>query len=236
MGINLQSLKYMAQGFKKVALKDTKGVLTKNNNFKLVKVRDDGFSQESIETILPTGTRVCKKSKVWVPPTLEDKTITITKPNGVIINRTQISGTDTFRITREGADGVPQVLADNYKPTYLARMAAQKKRLNFIEAFNKKFGRKTVKGEDGTVSKFIFDKSSGDMVSWWRKNPKGEVTKGRVFNLPGFGRTTTVELSDGTILSKSRYGVKEFGSETQKLKIDPDNNVFTERILKTKMG
>ena len=77
MGINLQSLKYMAQGFKKVALKDTKGVLTKKNNFKWVRDRLD-----RIETIFPTGTRV-SASKV-VRPVFADKIIT--KPDGWISN------------------------------------------------------------------------------------------------------------------------------------------------------
>ena len=111
------------------------------------------------------------------------------------------------------------------------------KRLNFIDAFNARFARKTVKGEDGTVSKFIYDKDNCNMVKWWRKNPKGEVTQGKVVNLPGLGRTTTVKAPDGTFVFKSRYGVDGFGSEIQTLKVAPGNsNVYGERILKTKDG
>ncbi len=229
MGINLKSLKYMAQGFKKVALNDTKGVLTKKNNFKWVK---EGPGN-TMETIFPTGTRVREKSKDFYSSMIEDKIIT--KPDGTEIHKYGRSR-DTRYITRYSNSGL-ETLA---RPVRGAKDAAQElteKRLNFIDAFNARFARKTVKGEDGTVSKFIYDKDNGNMVKWWRKNPKGEVTQGKVLNLPGLGRTTTVKAPDGTFVCKSRYGVDGFGSEIQTLKIAPDNsNVYSERILKTKDG
>lgn len=93
MGINLQSLKYMVQGFKKVALNDTKGVLTNKNNFKWVK-EVKGYNYT--DTILPTGTRVREKSKVFCSPMFEDKIIT--KPDGTVFTR-YLHG-DALRITK----------------------------------------------------------------------------------------------------------------------------------------
>ena len=96
MGINLKSLKYMAQGFKKVALYDTKGVLTKKNNFKWVKEGED----LSIETIFLTGTRVRENCRFLV----RSGNKVITKPNGTVI--TQSDCGYALRITKTSKNGI----------------------------------------------------------------------------------------------------------------------------------
>lgn len=122
MGINLQSLKYMAQGFKKVALNDTKGVLTKKNNFKWVK-EGPGYT---METIFPTGTRVRENCRFLVRS--ENKVIT--KPNGTVI--TQAGFGNALRITKTSKNGTD---LDCLVRKDLAQEPAQElteKRFNFI--------------------------------------------------------------------------------------------------------
>ncbi|MGN1153028.1 MAG: hypothetical protein ACI4S3_03295, partial [Candidatus Gastranaerophilaceae bacterium] len=51
--VSFNELKMVCKGFKKVPLRDTKGVLTKANNFKWVK-----NTKDAVETVLSSGTKI----------------------------------------------------------------------------------------------------------------------------------------------------------------------------------
>ncbi len=218
MRINFSSLKYIAQGFKKVALNDSKSVLTSKNNYKWVKDN---------KTILPSGTKITEFSDAKF----------IDKPDGSFIAVERHSNR-SIDIKRSTKDGRSEILAENYMTQSAAKANSEdlkksaerltKKRLKFIEEFNKRFGRKTVKGEDGTISKFIYEKETGDMVSWWRKNAKGEVTRGFIQKILGkLGRNTTIVHADGTLVSKTRLGNKALGEKVvEKVNWSPEKGPF----------
>ncbi|MGN1153438.1 MAG: hypothetical protein ACI4S3_05360, partial [Candidatus Gastranaerophilaceae bacterium] len=56
--VSFNDLKMVCKGFKKVPLRDTKGALTKANNFKWVK-----NNEESTEIVLSTGTKIIKYAR-----------------------------------------------------------------------------------------------------------------------------------------------------------------------------
>ncbi len=76
--VSLNSLKMYVKGYKKVNLKDTKGVLNSTNNHKWVKTSKKAQTSRMVQTtVLPSGT------KVQIYPHFETDTFKlVTKANG----------------------------------------------------------------------------------------------------------------------------------------------------------
>ncbi len=206
----LQNLVMRANGFKKVMLKDTKGVLTNANNFKWVK-ETDSF----VETILPTGTRVFKT----------DSSKSVIKPDGTI---TQFYKFDVGHVIDEFSPfklikgkthkwyGVvdetilkERTLEESKKlrseaakqKAEAAAKILRAKREKLVKAFNDKYERVIHCSEDGRYfSKGTFDKKTGKLVSWFRKN-NGVVSKGKIVYYPGgFGKEIYASGPNGDVI------------------------------------
>jgi len=207
----LQNLALRAKGFKKVMLKDTKGVLTKANNFKWVKETDD-----FVETVLPTGTRIYKdaSSKRVVKPdgtcfycykydvgSKLDKFSAFRFIKGKFDKKSGIS--DTIVIKRRTVEeGKELRAADAKQKAEAAAKALRAKREKFVEQFNEKYERVIKRSADGSqVSKGIYEKATKKLVGWYRKNKNtGAWSKGSIKYMPAeFGKEVFAESSKGQV-------------------------------------
>lgn len=207
----LQNLALRAKGFKKVMLKDTKGVLTKANNFKWVKETDD-----FVETVLPSGTKIYKDADAKI----------VIKPDGTI---TQFYKFDVDHVIDEFSPfklikGKTHKCYDVVDETILkertleeskklrseaakqkaeaAAKALRAKREKFVEQFNEKYERVIKRSADGSqVSKGIYEKATKKLVGWYRKNKNtGAWSKGSIKYMPAeFGKEVFAESSKGQV-------------------------------------
>ncbi len=198
----LKTASMYLHGYKKVPLKDTKGVLTKKNNFKWVKETETGRLTE-----YPSGIRVDRDFSCGT------KSKTIRRQDGTIYSKLRFpdgswqivkafiwkNGTKIIKVKTAA-----EVAAEKAK---LAAERLTKKRLAFIDNFNKKFERTIIKGEDGTVTKLVHDKKTNDLVHWFRKDGKtGNKSVGDIEYVP-FGKIRTVTTNDKLIINdKLRLG------------------------------
>lgn len=200
-----QSLRLRLKGFKKVLLKDTKGVLTSANNFKWVKETD-----EYVRTILPrTGTEIVE-SKLAV-----GKMKDVIKKDGTIVRYVADSNEEftPFRILKgiwkqekggyiDGEVIAERTFAESAKlKADKAAKALRAKRERFVKWFNKKFERVITRSQDGSVSKKTYEKGTDRLVAWYDKDKAGNWTKGHIEYLPGgFGKTVYTETPKGTVI------------------------------------
>ena len=194
----LKTASMYLHGYKKVPLKDTKGVLTKTNNFKWVKETETGRLTE-----YPSGIRVDRDFSCGT------KSKTIRRQDGTIYSKLRFSdggwqivkafiwknGTKIIKVKTAA-----EVAAEKAK---LAAELLTKKRLAFIDNFNKKFERTIIKGEDGTVTKLVHDKKTNDLIHWFRKDGKtGNKSVGDIEYMP-FGKLRSVITNDKLIINES---------------------------------
>lgn len=200
-----QSLGLRLKGFKKVLLKDTKGVLTSANNFKWVKETD-----EYVRTILPkTGTEIIE-SKLT-----KGKMKDVIKKDGTMVRYVADSNDEftPFRILKgiwkkeNGGylDGEVIAIRTNAESAKLkadkAAKALRAKREKFIEWFNQKFERVITRSEDGSVSKKTYEKGTDRLVAWYDKDQAGNWTRGHIEYIPGgFGKTVYTETPKGKVI------------------------------------
>lgn len=216
--VSFNNIKMICKGFKKVPLKDTKGILTKNNNFKWVKNR-----KEATETVLLTGTKITKYlsgSKY------------IEKANDIKVLIRSSLGRGAYSIaTAEKTN--KKGLYDNVKTIKLytkedilkgktekAIATLNKKRKAFVENFNKNFERTIIKGDDGTVTKMTHNRKTGKLEHWFRKDGKtGKFSIGDVFySLGGRDKEVCVETSD-KIIYKNLFNFKDLFGEKSVSKV-----------------
>lgn len=229
MGISFNSLKMVCKGFKKVPLKDTKGILNKTNNFKWVKESGD-----TVETVLASGTKIIKN---W-------RGKTTIKPDGSFVRFTYLDEWSRdkfapFRIIKGIFDGsifAKDVSTLKYRSIEEASKlradakakALIKKREAFIKKFNEKYTRTTIKSEDGNnITKLIHDKKTGKLVHWFRKDKKsGNTSIGDIaYNLLGKEVIVNTPNNGNTIIK----GITEFlgAKDYAKVTLDKANNVIT---------
>ena len=216
--VSINDLKMVCKGFKKVPLKDTKGVLTKANNFKWVK-----NNEESTEIVLSTGTKITKYArggKEVITPTVKAcRYGNLHDGGGYIISVVDriTDKTKFFKLVSK-ADALKE-------KAQKAAAALNKKRQAFIENFNKKYDRTFVKGDDGSITKLTHDKKTGKLVHWFRKDGKtGRTSIGDIFNYPGgMGKELVVETPDKFIY-KNVLDFRELGDKKIAEKVDIPKN------------
>lgn len=234
--MNFSNLKMMLHGYRRVAIKDTKEVLDKTNNFKWVKT-----TNTATYTVLPTGTIIEEGIGVYGNDFKK-----IIKPNGRMVVSQHNLPYGQYNIPTPGSYVISEYekchnAGTKYKPNYLPSGSEKvyksktpeeiiaernakkeqalkeqrtKKRLKYIEEFNKKFKRKDIKGKDGSRSKYVIDKETDRIVSFWRRDSKGKISSGRIFNI-------------------DELGYREIGL------MDKDNNLFNRTVqhdILTKKG
>lgn len=245
-----KNLKMAGKGFEKVPLRDVRGVLDETNNFKWVKNIDEFFT----ETVYPkTGTLVVRSKKdvlgtgipksKFVTQASKDGSGSIIRTSSSYWNNGGNPRLDIYKYSMKNGkmidkflekEFLPQRIKDaiNAKKAAEAKAAAEKltnERLSFIEGFKNLFTRKTVKGEDGTVTKFISRKSDGQTVSWWRKNANGEVMTGRVARTDLLGaKTKRIKITTPDKIAykesvKTPIGKNGVSEETKKVVVDRAN-------------
>ena len=220
VGIIRDALMY-AKGYKKVALRDTKGILNKTNNHKWVKE-----TKAATTTVLPSGTIVqdyysivghkCKKvikpkeNKMFFSQRAlrDEEYMTPMKGYDNISLNEGIYNFGTVRRPCYMSESTIKFLKTKSEKEALAEQAKVKeeiqidktrqKRLKFIERFKQKYDRKTVQNPDGSRRKCIIDKKTGDEVWFWEKDPNGRTTTGDVLlDLGGYKEVIT-SSSDGS--------------------------------------
>ena len=198
MNALFKSVGMYLQVFKKVPLNDAKGVLNKKNNFKWVKTTDEFQLTE-----YPSGTRVEKFYSEGA------KCKKIIKPDGTVYSRLSFRD-GSWQIIKTFLKKSGMQILKEKSPAQAAAEKAKltaerltKKRLAFIDNFNKKFQRTTIRGEDGTVTKLVHDKETNDLVHWFRKDGKtGNKSVGDIEYIP-FGKIRTVTTNDQFIIDES---------------------------------
>ena len=200
-----QSLGLRLKGFKKVLLKDTKGVLTSKNNFKWVKETD-----EYVRTVLPkTGTEITETKLA------SGKIKDVVKQDGTMY-RYIADSDDTFTSFRlykgkwknENGGYLDGSVIASRTPEQSAKMKAEiaakalrAKREKFVEWFNQKFDRVITRSQDGSLSKKTYEKGTDRLVAWYDKDKAGNWTKGHIEYIPGgFGKTVYTETPKGTVI------------------------------------
>lgn len=255
--MNLTNLKMMLQGFKKVALNDSKGVLNKSNNSKWVK-----NAENSKYTVLPSGTMIEEGKGVSGCDYKK-----IIKPNGrMVVAQHNLPNAKTLepvkgsyaineyeKCVNIGSNSRPNYLPSGAKKVYkqktpeevIAENNAKKettvkekrtqKRLKFIEEFKQKYDRKDIKGSDGSRSKYVIDKETGDIVSFWRKDANGKVMHGKTDNF-GVCRDMTLVDSNNNMYARtvSNLGVGKKGRYIEKTKISADGELHENYITTSK--
>jgi hypothetical protein len=146
---------YFMKGYRKVALRDTRGVLNKSNNYKFVKKRVD-----EISTILPSGTRIVEKSSEL---NNSMKVKYIFKANGDYIY-SRLNEVSTF-------------ILKNFKLMYKrVHSFSSKTHKSFLNPENNMFFL-----PDGSEVKHIFDKQG--KLSEWERNGLGETVNVKIRRL-----------------------------------------------------
>ena len=163
-------------GFKRIQLPDTRGVLNKTNNFKWVRQNADN----SITTILPSGTRIDKfnyskfvtKSNGDLIACFKDYKDSLTIKKGFSLIKNPFENFDSGKVfLKTWKEFIPKSnLEKQAQEKQKAIEALNQRRLALIEHFTNKFERKVIVGENGAKTKIISDKETGKTVSWWRRN------------------------------------------------------------------
>jgi len=212
-----RAIKLYAKGYKKVPLKDTKGVLNNTNNFRWVK---EGASETNI--ILPSGTTIFTSgygddmAKIVVKPDGRDIIATTFRmDHGVMFSLSQGKRTTTGARIK---DGLQILINKTLKEAEKEAKKLTQKRLKFIDDFNAKYDRKVIIGDNGQKTKIVSDKKTGKTVSWWRRNEKGEVTQGQKTKIPLYDIT---HFKRGPMTATKEQDV--FGQKTWTKWIDGHN-------------
>ncbi len=183
MNLSLNSLKMYAKGFKKVALKDTKNVLTKANNHIWVKEKN-GITTK----ILPSGTKVIQSDHCKQVLTKNNKFIhkEFAKNGAYQIYSGNYNNGHITNVTLLKQKTAQDLAAEKMKK---AADILKEKRENFIKKFNEKFSREIINNKNGLI-KITRDKKTGKIVSWFSK-PKNSDKVSRGYNIyypAGLGR------------------------------------------------
>lgn len=240
-----------AKGFKKIALKDTKGILNKTNNYKWVKE-----TKNTTTTVLPSGTVVQDSYNA-----LGNKSKKVIKPDGKMFFSYRALADKSYVRPMNGFDNIVEygnsenigsLLNPQYYPigagkfykSILPEQALKKqdeinaslnnnqlrqKRLKFIEEFNKKFERKDIKGSDGTRSKYVIDRQTGKIVSFWRRNAKGETMSGTIsYPMGDAYRELSINSYDGVYHNRSVQNLINKCRVVKGVSLDPCRNNIAE--------
>lgn len=233
--IKLQAIKMRLNGFKRIQLPDTRGVLNKTNNYKWVRQNADN----SITTILPSGTRIDKfnyskfvtKSNGDLIACFKDYKDSLTIKKGFSLIKNPFENFDSGKVfLKTWKEFIPKSnLEKQAQEKQKAIEALNQKRLALIEHFTNKFERKVIVGENGAKTKIISDKETGKTVSWWRRNEKKEVTQGHIsYSLGGLIKEVTIETPTKIIIRTKAPNCPIVGVnalEVNTLTIDKTNGI-----------
>ena len=142
MGIQLSSLKRYVQGFRKVPLKDTRGVLTPKNNFKWVKGNTQIMPSGTYVSSSETGKYVFKPDgKTFFTDINPDKSLNITSAQ--FYKKSEMTVKDDKVYLPDGSDAgiTPQRLKDARKSIGLFFQGLNLKRKVLVENFVKGAGK-----------------------------------------------------------------------------------------------
>lgn len=256
VGIFKDAVMY-ARGFKKVALKDTKGVLTEVNNHKWIK----NYTKDNLNIttqILPSGTVVqdiAEKGSILVR-----KNIVKSDKSGfaALRNFGGVSGSfDIYKINEFEKQGG----LFSYNPIYISakidksisrktveeakkenlikkeeaiRIQTQKKREKYIEAFNEKYERKRVKGENGAFSKYVIDRKTGDIVQFFRKDSLGRTMSGHISNKEPLLKTIDIVTPEKFVHKETTDMLT--GKLVNKTTVTKDGKIKNDQYLVSKCG